>query len=135
MADDVDEVLIALDLSDVVLAATPWEGWCACASPGTTGAGGTRIGAIALIGTSGGLACRSQLGRLSAAVSRVAGPAWAYGAGQDRLPTGDTGYLASRIGFGRRARPVEVVETLRMLRATEPKCSRACRRGPRLRGA
>ena len=123
MADDVDEVLIALDLSDVVLAGHSMGGMvCLRLARHHPELVGTRIGAIALIGTSCGLGVPvPSWGRLSAAVSRVAGAGVGiWRPARTALPTGDTGYLASRIGFGRRARPVEVVETLRMLRATEP---------------
>ena len=82
-------------------------------------------------------ACRCRAGAGSRrAVSRVAGAGVGiWRPGRPALPTGDTGYLASRLGFGRRPRPAEVAATLRMLRAIEPEVfTRARRRGARLRG-
>ena len=74
------------------------------------------------MGTSGGLGLPvPSWGRLAAAVGRVAGAGVGmWRPGRPALPTGDTGYLASRLGFGRRPRPAEVAATLRMLRSMDP---------------
>ena len=123
MADDVAEVLAALDLGHIVLAGHSMGGMvCLRLVRRHPDLLGTRIGGIALIGTSGGLGLPvPSWGRLAAAVSRVAGAGVGiWRPGRPTLPTGDTGYLASRLGFGRQPRPVEVAATLRMLRATEP---------------
>ena len=123
MADDVAEVLTALELDHVVLAGHSMGGMvCQRVARLHPELCGTRIGAIALIATSGGLGLPvPSWGLLAAAVGRVAGAGVGiWRPDQPALPTGDVGYLASRLGFGRRPRPAEVAETLRMLRAMEP---------------
>ena len=123
MARDVAEVLAALDLEHAVLAGHSMGGMvCLRAARGHPDLLGTRIGAIALIATSGGLGSLvSGWGRLAGAVSRVAGAGVGiWHPGRPTMPTGDAGYLASRLGFGREPRPAEVAATLRMLRAVEP---------------
>ena len=123
MAGDVAEVLAALDLGPVVLAGHSMGGMvCLRVARRHPDLIGTRIGGIALIGTSGGLGLPvPSWGRLAAAVSRVAGAGVGiWRPGRPALPTGDTGYFASRLGFGRRPRPAQVTATLAMLRATEP---------------
>ncbi len=123
MAGDVAEVLAALDLGHVVLVGHSMGGMvCLRLARRHPDLLGTRIGAVALIGTSGGLGLPVRSwGRLAAAVSRVAGAGVGiWRPDRPALPTGDTGYLASRLGFGRRPRPAEVAATLRLLRSTEP---------------
>jgi len=123
MADDVAEVLVALDLDHAVLAGHSMGGMvCQRVTRLHPELLGTRIGAIALIATSGGLGLPvPSWGLLAAAVGRVAGAGVGiWRPDQPALPTGDVGYLASRLGFGRRPRPAEVAETLRMLRSMAP---------------
>jgi pimeloyl-ACP methyl ester carboxylesterase len=126
MAGDVAEVLAALDLENVVLAGHSMGGMvCLRVTRRHPDLLGTRIGAIALIATSGGVGLPvPSWNRLAGAVSRVAGAgAGIWRPGRPTMPTGDAGYLASRLGFGRQPRPAEVAATLRMLRATEPQVS------------
>jgi len=123
MAGDVSEVLAALDLERAVLAGHSMGGMvCQRVARAHPELFGTRIGAVALIATSGGLGLPvPSWGLLAAAVGRVAGAGVGiWRPDQPALPTGDAGYLASRLGFGRRPRPAEVAATLRMLRAMEP---------------
>jgi pimeloyl-ACP methyl ester carboxylesterase len=123
MAGDVAEVLAALDLGQAVLVGHSMGGMvCQRVARAHPELLGTRIGAIVLMGTSGGLGLPvPSWGRLAAAVGRVAGAGVGiWRPGRPALPTGDTGYLASRLGFGRRPRPAEVVATLRMLRSMDP---------------
>jgi pimeloyl-ACP methyl ester carboxylesterase len=123
MAGDVAEVLAELDIGPVVLAGHSMGGMvCLRVARRHPDLFGTRIGAIALIATSGGLSLPvASWGRLAATVSRVAGAGVGiWRPGRSTVPTGDAGYLASRLGFGRRPRPAEVAATLRMLRAMDP---------------
>ena len=123
MAGDVAEVLASLDLDHAVLAGHSMGGMvCQRVARLHPELVGTRIGAIALIATSGGLSLPlPSWGLLSAAVGRVAGAGVGiWRPDQPTLPAGDVGYLASRLGFGRRPRPAEVAETLRMLRSMDP---------------
>jgi pimeloyl-ACP methyl ester carboxylesterase len=122
MAGDVAEVLAGLDLERTVLAGHSMGGMvCLRLARRHPELFGSRIGALALVATSGGLGVSvPSWGRLAGAVGRVAGAgvgSWRPGAA---LRAADTGYLASRIGFGRHARPAEVATTLRMLRAADP---------------
>jgi len=123
MAEDVAEVLAGLDLGHVVLAGHSMGGMvCLRLARRHPELLGTRIGAVALIATSGGLGLPvPSWGLLAVAVGRVAGAGVGiWRPGQPALPTGDAGYLASRLGFGRGPRPAEVAATLRMLRAMDP---------------
>jgi len=122
MAADVAEVLLALDLEQAVIAGHSMGGMvCLRLARSRPELIGTRIGAMALIATSGGLGPGvSSWSRLASAVSLVAGTGvghWRPGAS---LATADAGYLASRLGFGREPRPAEIAATMRMLRAMEP---------------
>jgi pimeloyl-ACP methyl ester carboxylesterase len=123
MAADVAEVLAALDLDRAVLTGHSMGGMvCLRLARKHPELVGTRVGALALLATSGGLGVPlPSWSRLTSAVRLVAGAGvgiWRPGAAA--LRTTDTGYLASRIGFGRHARPAEVAATLRMLRAVDP---------------
>ncbi len=123
MAGDVAEVLEALDVEGVVLAGHSMGGMvCQRLARHHPELFGTRIGAIALLATSGGLGMPvPSWGGLVAAAGRIAGTGVGiWRPGRPSLPRGDAGYLASRIGFGRRPRPAEVAATLRMLRSMEP---------------
>jgi len=123
MADDLAEVLVGLDLQRAVVAGHSLGGMvCLRAARRHPRLVGTRIGAIALISTSGGVGLpMPSWNRLAGVVGRVAGASAGFlRPGRSAVPSGDIGYLASRLGFGRDARPAEVAATLRMLRATEP---------------
>jgi pimeloyl-ACP methyl ester carboxylesterase len=122
MATDVAEVMGALGLERAVLVGHSMGGMVslrlARAHPELLG---TRIGAIALVATSGGVGLANpSWGRLASAVSLVAGAGVGIWRPGRTLATADAGYLASRIGFGRAARPAEVVATMAMLRAMDP---------------
>ncbi len=122
MAMDVAEVLAALGIERAVLVGHSMGGMvCLRLARLEPGVFNTAVGALALVSTSAGIGLPVlSWGRLASAVSLVAGAGvgiWRPGQG---LPATDTGYLASRVGFGRRPRPAEVAWTLRMLRAVEP---------------
>ncbi|MGA3353234.1 MAG: alpha/beta hydrolase [Acidimicrobiales bacterium] len=122
MAGDIAEVLDALSLERAVVAGHSMGGMVslrlARRYPELLG---KRIGALALVATSGGLGLPvPSWGRLASAVSLVAGAGVGIWRPGEVLPTADAGYLASRLGFGRHARPAEVAMTMRMLRAMEP---------------
>jgi pimeloyl-ACP methyl ester carboxylesterase len=123
MAADVAEVLAGLDLERAVLTGHSMGGMvCLRLARRHPDLLGTRVGALALLATSGGLGVPlPSWSRLTGAVRLVAGAGvgiWRPGAAA--LKAADTGYLASRIGFGRHPRPAEVAATLKMLRAVDP---------------
>jgi pimeloyl-ACP methyl ester carboxylesterase len=122
MAEDVAELLVALDLDDALVAGHSMGGMvCLRLLRRHPEMLGGEIGAVALISTSAGLGLPvPSWGRLAGAVSLVAGASVGIWRPGRAMPTGDAGYLASRIGFGKKARPAEVAATLAMLRAVEP---------------
>jgi pimeloyl-ACP methyl ester carboxylesterase len=123
MASDVAEVLARLDLERVVLAGHSMGGMvCLRLARRHPELLGTRVGAIALIATSGGLGLPvPSWDRLAGAAGRVLGAGTGVlRRGRPAVPAGDAGYLASRLGFGREPRATQVAATLRMLRAVEP---------------
>jgi pimeloyl-ACP methyl ester carboxylesterase len=122
MAADVAEVLERLELERAVLAGHSMGGMVslrlARSHPELVG---TRVGAMALISTSCGVGLPNlSWGRLASAVSLVAGAGVGIWRPGRSIATADAGYLASRVGFGRKARPAEVAATMRMLRAVDP---------------
>jgi pimeloyl-ACP methyl ester carboxylesterase len=122
MADDVAEVIAGLGLERVVLVGHSMGGMvCLRLARAHPSLFGSKIGALALVSTSAGLGLPVlSWGRLASAVSLVAGAGVGIWRPRRGLPSADTGYLASRLGFGRQPRPAEVAWTLAMLRAIEP---------------
>jgi pimeloyl-ACP methyl ester carboxylesterase len=122
MAEDVAEVLGALALPGAVVAGHSMGGMvCLRLIRRHPEMLGREIGAVALVATSAGIGLPGpSWGKLAGAVSLVAGASVGiFRPGRAIAPT-DAGYLASRIGFGKKARPAEVAATLAMLRAVEP---------------
>ncbi|MGO8722811.1 MAG: alpha/beta fold hydrolase [Acidimicrobiales bacterium] len=122
MAEDVAQVLEELDLDRAVLVGHSMGGMVSLrlfrCHPELLG---TRIGAVALVATSAGVGLPSpSWARLASAVSLVAGAGVGIWRPGRSFATADAGYLASRVGFGRKARPAEVAATMRMLRAVDP---------------
>ena len=122
MAEDVAEVIADLGLERAVLVGHSMGGMvCLRLAREHPSLFGSSVGALALVSTSAGLGLPVlSWSRLASAVSLVAGAGvgiWRPGRG---FPTADTGYLASRLGFGRHPRPAEVAWTLRMLREVDP---------------
>jgi pimeloyl-ACP methyl ester carboxylesterase len=123
MAGDVAELMTVLDLEGAVLTGHSMGGMvCLRVARRHPELFGTRIGALGLIATSGGLGLPlPSWSGLAGAVSRVAGAGVGiWRPGRPKMATADVGYFASRLGFGRRPRQEEVAATLRMLRAMEP---------------
>jgi len=127
MADDTAEVLDALELEHAVVAGHSMGGMvCLRLARRHPDLLGGRIGGIALISTGAGLGLPAPgWDRQKEAGGDGGGRAFSgtFGfarTGRKAIPGGGVGYMASRIGFGREARPAEVAATLRMLRATQP---------------
>jgi non-heme chloroperoxidase len=123
MAGDVAEVMEALDLESAVLAGHSMGGMvCQRALRTHPELLARRIGAVALISTSCGVGLPvPSWGRLMGAVSEVAGAGAAIlGPGRPLIPSGEAGYFASRLGFGRRAPRAQLAATLRMLQGVPP---------------
>jgi pimeloyl-ACP methyl ester carboxylesterase len=123
MAGDLAEVSEALDLERAVVAGHSMGGMvCQRALRTHPELLGRRIGAVALISTSCGVGLPvPSWGRLMGAVGEVAGAGVTIlGPGRPFIPSGEAGYLASRLGFGRRAPRAQLASTLRMLQAVPP---------------
>jgi pimeloyl-ACP methyl ester carboxylesterase len=120
MTEDVSEVLAALELEGCVLAGHSMGGMvCLRLARRHPELFGSRIGALALLSTSAGIGSAvPSWGRLAGTVGLVAGAGVVTWPGR-ALVGGEGGYLASRVGFGRRPRPAEVAATVAMLRSVD----------------
>lgn len=126
MARDVVELLGLAGLDDVVLVGHSMGAMVCLRLLGERpDLFGTKVAALVLLGASSGLGPGLPAWRrLTGPVGVLAGGLAGVGVGNLRparaLTASDTGAVASRLGFGRGARPAQVAKTLAMLRAVDP---------------